>query len=64
MDGISFYCACPGHCKTGLNGFRGAKDPIYGARVVEELVLAERGRSGFGFWRFVEEEGGMRVREW
>ncbi|KAF6220892.1 hypothetical protein HO133_002572 [Letharia lupina] len=41
---IAFYAAIPGHCKTAFNGFRGTKDPLDGARVVVELVLAEEGK--------------------
>jgi len=65
--GISFYLVCPGHCSTGLNDFQGKKDPVDGARVVVELVLAERGRYGFGFWRFdddEEDQGGMGECGW
>lgn len=57
-----FYVANPGHCATGLNGFKGTKDPVEGARVVVELVVAEEGRFENGFWEF--EEVGMREVPW
>lgn len=60
--GISFYCACPGYCRTGLTKYTGLKDPVEGARVVEELVLAEKGRFPFGFYAF--EDGEMRTYQW
>lgn len=39
-----FWAVNPGHCKTAFNGYRGAKDPLDGAEVVVQLVLAERGQ--------------------
>jgi hypothetical protein len=60
--GVRFYVASPGHCRTGFNGFRGRKEPGEGARVVVELVLAEEGVYGNGFWEW--EEGGMREVAW
>ncbi len=60
---VEFWAANPGHCKTAFNGFRGKKDPIDGAEVVVQLVLAERGKWKKGaFWEF--EEGGMREVPW
>lgn len=60
--GVRFCVASPGHCRTGFNGFRGKKDPGEGGRVVVELVLAEEGTYGDGFWEW--EEGGMREVAW
>ena len=51
---VRFYTACPGHCRTAFNGFRGAKDPLEGARIVAELALAEVGRYEDGFWEIAE----------
>ena len=59
---VEFFVASPGHCRTGFNGFRGKKDPVGGARVVVELVLAEKGVDGGGFWEW--EEGGLRAVPW
>lgn len=53
---IAFYAAIPGHCKTAFNGFKGKKDPLYGARVVVELVLAEKGKYENGFWQMEGDE--------
>jgi NAD(P)-dependent dehydrogenase (short-subunit alcohol dehydrogenase family) len=50
---IEFQLASPGHCSTGLNGFRGERDPLEGARVVVELALG--GRRETGFWEKVGE---------
>ncbi|MCJ1273793.1 hypothetical protein MMC21_001586 [Puttea exsequens] len=47
---VRFYAACPGHCNTAFNGFRGTKDPLDGAKVILELALAEREKYGNGFW--------------
>lgn len=44
---VMFYVANPGHCKTQLNGFKGLRDPLEGARIVTELV---QGDYEFGFW--------------
>lgn len=52
---VSFYAANPGHCKTAFNGYKGKKDPLEGARVVEELALAKKGVYGGGFWQCEEE---------
>lgn len=59
---VSFYAANPGHCKTAFNGYKGKKDPLEGARVVEELALAEKGVYGSGFWQC--EEGIMSEMRW
>ena len=59
---VRFYAASPGHCKTALNGFRGKKDPLEGARVVVELVLEEGKGCRGGFWEW--EEGGLREVAW
>jgi NAD(P)-dependent dehydrogenase (short-subunit alcohol dehydrogenase family) len=59
---VVFYAANPGHCKTALNGFKGKKDPVEGARVVFELVLAKKGRYAPGFWEC--EGDGMREMKW
>jgi hypothetical protein len=60
--GVSFYAANPGHCRTAFNGYMGKKDPVEGARVVVELVLAGRRVYGNGFWQF--EEGAMGELAW
>lgn len=59
---ISFYCVCPGFCKTNLNGYQGVKDPVEGARIVEELVLAKTGKYEFGFYAF--EDGQVITHDW
>jgi NAD(P)-dependent dehydrogenase (short-subunit alcohol dehydrogenase family) len=59
---ISFYCVCPGYCKTNLNGYDGFKDPLDGGFVVQELVQAKKGKYGFGFYHF--DHGKMRTCEW
>ena len=59
---VKFYAANPGHCKTALNSFKGARDPLDGARVVVELALALEGMFGSGFW--VWDEGGIREVAW
>lgn len=59
---VDFYAANPGHCKTALNGYRGAKDPLDGAAVVVELALAEKGRYALGFWQC--EDGVMGEVPW
>ena len=60
---VDFYAANPGHCKTAFNGYRGTKDPLDGAEVVVQLVVAERGKWAAG--SFLEfEEGGMREVPW
>lgn len=51
---VLFQCVCPGHCKTDLNGFKGKKDPLEGAKVVVELVGCERGKFPAGFWHMEE----------
>lgn len=59
---VRFYAASPGHCRTALNGFRGKKDPLEGARVVVELVLKEDEGCRGGFWEW--EEGGLMEVAW
>lgn len=59
---VEFCVASPGHCRTGFNGFRGKKNPGEGARVVVELVLAEKGVGGGRFWEW--EEGELRAVNW
>ena len=49
--GVKFYAASPGHCKTAFNGYRGTKDPLDGAKVVLELVLADKQKYENGFWQ-------------
>lgn len=65
-SGVKFYLACPGHCKTALNGFRGKKQPVEGAEVVVRLVMD--GSDGEAVWEggsYVEfEDGEMRVVPW
>lgn len=58
---IKFFLACPGHCKTAFNGYRGLKDPLDGARVVEQLVLAADGEFDFGFYEY---EDGIKKVPW
>jgi len=50
---VLFHVACPGHCKTGLDGYRGAKDPVDGAKVIVELATSEKEtiRADFGSLR-------------
>ena len=52
---ITIYTVNPGHCSTGLNGFTGAKDPKDGAKVVIELVAAEKGKYKSGGFYEMEE---------
>jgi NAD(P)-dependent dehydrogenase (short-subunit alcohol dehydrogenase family) len=59
---IVFYTTSPGHTKTAFNGFRGTKDPLDAAKVVEELLLANDGAFKSGFWEF--ESGGMHEIPW
>ena len=53
---VLFHFACPGHCKTGLNGYRAAKDPVDGAKVIVELATSERKTYKSGFWQFERDE--------
>lgn len=64
--GVKFHVVNPGHCRTGLNGFRGERDPFEGARVVEEIVCGGVGEEeGVGFWVWEGgEEGRMGRVEW
>jgi NAD(P)-dependent dehydrogenase (short-subunit alcohol dehydrogenase family) len=50
-ENVKFHIVGPGHCKTGLDGFRGPKDPLDGAKVVVHLTFAERDKFPNGFWR-------------
>ena len=59
---VLFHVACPGHCKTGLNGYRAAKDPVDGAKVIVELATSERETYKSGFWQFERDE--MREVPW
>ena len=59
---IEFYLACPGHCKTAFNGFRGLKHPVEGGKAPAELALAARGKYEPGFWHW--EEKGMEIVQW
>ena len=59
---VLFHVACPGHCKTGLDGYRGAKDPVDGAKVIVELATSERETYKSGFWQFERDE--MREVPW
>jgi NAD(P)-dependent dehydrogenase (short-subunit alcohol dehydrogenase family) len=60
---VDFYTINPGHCKTAFNGYRGHKDPIDGAEVVVQLVMAKRGEWKAG--SFLEfEDGAMREVPW
>ncbi|KAI1618154.1 hypothetical protein EDD37DRAFT_646968 [Exophiala viscosa] len=48
---VEFQLVSPGHCKTALNNYRGARDPLEGANVVVGLVTAEKGQyKNAGFW--------------
>lgn len=47
---LAFHAASPGHCKTAFNGFGGTKDLLDGAKVVVELVRAEKGNYENGLW--------------
>lgn len=59
---VSFYCLCPGHCKTSINRYQGWKDPLDGAKVVEEFVAAEKGKYPFGFYAL--EDGKIVTYDW
>jgi NAD(P)-dependent dehydrogenase (short-subunit alcohol dehydrogenase family) len=58
---ISYQAVNPGHCKTGLNGFRGKRDPFEGVKVLEEMAVCERGKyeAVFWFWGGDEDNGIM-----
>ncbi|KAI1253574.1 hypothetical protein MGN70_005784 [Eutypa lata] len=50
-DRVTFWAVCPGYCKTGLNGFKGFKDPVEGAAVTARLLGSRRGEILSGtFW--------------
>lgn len=59
---VPFHVACPGHCKTGLNGYRAARDPVDGAKVIAELATGERETYKSGFWQFERDD--MREVPW
>lgn len=53
-ENVSFQLVSPGHCRTQLNNYRGLRDPLEGADVVAELVLAKEGSiKNAGFWETV-----------
>ncbi|KIW20231.1 hypothetical protein PV08_00806 [Exophiala spinifera] len=48
---VEFQLVSPGHCKTAFNGYRGTRDPLEGANVVVELVVARKSKyKNAGFW--------------
>lgn len=60
---ITYWIVNPGHCKTGLNGFKGPKDPLEGAEVVLRLLKSKRGEiPGATFWEW--EKGVLRDIPW
>jgi hypothetical protein len=59
---VLFRVACPGRCKTGLDGYRAAKNPVDGAKVVVGLATSERETYKNGFWQFEKDE--MREVPW
>jgi NAD(P)-dependent dehydrogenase (short-subunit alcohol dehydrogenase family) len=59
---VLFHVACPGHCKTGLNGYRAAKGPVDGAKAIVELATNKRETYKSGFWQFERDE--MRDPPW
>lgn len=63
---VLFYAANPGHCKTAFNGFKGARDPLEGARVVVELVsgTAKGEDYEWGFWEAMGAEGEATKVPW
>jgi hypothetical protein len=63
---ILYQAVNPGHCKTALNDFWGKWDPFEGVKVVEELVVCDRGNyeAGFWFWDGDEDNGAMERVEW
>ncbi|KAI9729748.1 MAG: hypothetical protein M1834_006699 [Cirrosporium novae-zelandiae] len=48
---VVFHSACPGHCATAFNGYRGARDPLDGAGIIVELIACEREEYPSGFWK-------------
>jgi len=60
---VKFYCVNPGHCRTGFNNFRGARDPLEGAEVVVRLV-ERRGAVDGGFWETVGAGGELVSVPW
>ena len=62
---IGVQAANPGHCRTAFNGFRGTKDPRDGAKVVLELVKAEKGKwKNGGFWELEPGQEGVTAVSW
>lgn len=59
---VLFHVVCPGHCNTGLNGYRAAKYPVDGAKVIVEMATSERETYKSGFWQFERDE--MREVPW
>ena len=53
---VLFHVACPGHCKTSLDRYRAAKDPVDGAKVIVELATSKRETYKSGFWQFERDE--------
>jgi NAD(P)-dependent dehydrogenase (short-subunit alcohol dehydrogenase family) len=61
---VEFQCIAPGHCKTAFNGFRGSRDPLDGAKVVVELVTAEKDGFPSGFWQMEEGDDEPKTIPW
>ena len=65
---VEVQVVCPGHCRTGFNGFRGAREPEEGVDVAVQLVAEEGGggeRGGRGErWGFGVRRGAWGVRLW
>ncbi|KAL6308517.1 hypothetical protein BKA93DRAFT_762875 [Sparassis latifolia] len=47
---VLFQTIDPGYCKTGMNGYRGPRDPLDGASVIVKLANAARDKYKSGFW--------------
>jgi NAD(P)-dependent dehydrogenase (short-subunit alcohol dehydrogenase family) len=58
------WSANPGHCKTAFNNYRGSRDPLDGAGVVEVLLRADESGSPVesGFWE--EDKGQLTKVPW
>lgn len=67
-EGVLFQVAGPGLCRTDLNeGSRmrpNARDPLDGAKVFVELVLAPRERYPTGFWFIGDEDEELVTVPW
>ena len=61
---VQIYSACPGFCNTAFNGWKGTKDPLDGAKVIVELVLAAEGIYEGGFWHMEGEDTQPRRIAW